>query len=185
MGDPAMVMEFPDQMSALEVCIDLQTARRQTSDGVIFSLTEKGDTLMQRGGDRRSDQAKSMLQRCNNDRGSASSARETASIIGCHYSKVVKIRTIRRDGTPEMQEAVKNNQMTIHKAWKMIRDMELGEDENKHSAAHTSAAKKLLTEENFEKLKGLPGDIHEKMNAAVEFFMRSLHDKESATDPDE
>jgi hypothetical protein len=60
----------------------------------------------------------------------------------------------------------------------MIRDMELGEDENKHNAAHTRAAKKLFTEENFERLNELPGDMHEKMNAAVEYYMRSLDDKE-------
>jgi hypothetical protein len=84
-----------------------------------------------------------------------------------------------------MQEAVKNNQMTIHKAWKMIRDMELGEDENKRNAAHTRLAKKVLTEENFERLKELPGDMFENINAAVELYLRSLHDRERPPDPEE
>jgi hypothetical protein len=98
---------------------------------------------------------------------------------------VVKIRVIRRDGTPEIQEAVKNNQMTIHKAWKMIRDMELGEDENKQNAAHTRLAKKLFTEENFERLEALPGELHEHANAAIELYLRALDDDERGPDPEE
>ncbi len=115
---PCVIIEFPDQMSALELCIDFQTARRSTSDGVIFSLTEKFDTLMQRGGDRRSGVAKSKIANAIVEKEPTSSAKDTATLIGCHYTKVDRTRTIRKYGSLEIQEAVRKDQMTIHKAWK-------------------------------------------------------------------
>jgi ParB family chromosome partitioning protein len=182
---PCIIIEFPDQMSALELCIDLQTARRQTSDGVIFSITEKFDTLKRRGGDRKSQTSESKIANAIFEKERTSSAKETATLIGCHYTKVDRTRTIRRYGSPEIQEAVRKDEMTIHKAWKMIRDVQVGKDDNKRNAAHTSAAKKLLTEENFEVLKALGGDIYEKINAAIEYYRSSLNGTERVPDPEE
>jgi hypothetical protein len=68
----------------------------------------------------------------------------------------------------------------------MIRDMQLGKDKNiRNRAADTKAAKILFTEENFERLKELPGDMFENINTAVELYLRSLHDTERGPDPDE
>jgi len=75
--------------------------------------------------------------------------------------------------------------MGINSAYSMIREMLLGKDENKRNAAHTRAAKKLFTEENFERLNELPGDLHEHANAALELYLRSLNEKERAPDPEE
>ncbi len=113
-------------------------------------------------------------------RGRSASARKTASLIGCNYKKVDKIRKIRRDGTPQIQEAVRNDEMTINKAYKLIRDMELGEDdsEKKWSAAHIKAAKTLLSEENFAILQELGGDVGDHVNKALEVYMRWLEEKE-------
>jgi hypothetical protein len=182
---PCSVEKFTDLLAALRRAIGVQVERRQNSDSAFYSMAEHFDELMERGRRKKNDETEELLKPFSNFSGRSASARRTAKLIGCHYSKVVKIRVIRRDGTPEMQEAVKNNQMTIHKAWKMIRDMELGEDENKRNAAHTRAVKKVLTEENFERLKELPGDMFENINAAVDLYLRSLHDTERGTGPEE
>jgi ParB family chromosome partitioning protein len=176
---PCIIIEFPDEMSALELCIDLQTARRQTSGGSIYRFCERFDSLWKRGGDRRSGRANSRSQCCDNDREPNSSARATARIIGCNYRIIHKVRRIRRDGTPEIRDAVRDDVIGIEKAYRMVREMELGKEENtRNRAADTRAAKRLLAEEIFERLQELPGDMHEKINAAVELYLRSPNDKE-------
>ncbi len=65
----------------------------------------------------------------------------------------------------------------------MIRDMQLGKDENTHNAAaYTKAAKRLLSEKNFEKLNERPGGMYEKMNAAVDYYIRSFGDTDREAD---
>ena len=103
----------------------LQTGRRATTDAAHYRLCEQFDRLMERGGDRRSEEARSKMQRCKLDRGASLSARRTAQIIRCSHTKVDKIRKIRRDGWPELQEDVRNDVVTISMAYKLIRDMEI------------------------------------------------------------
>ncbi|MBM3301102.1 MAG: hypothetical protein FJY85_14245 [Deltaproteobacteria bacterium] len=55
--------------------------------------------------------------------GRSASARRTAQLLLCKYKKVEKIRKIRKDGTPEIQEAVKNDRMKINRAYNLIREM--------------------------------------------------------------
>lgn len=64
--------------------------------------------------------------------------------------------------------------MIIRKACKLIRDMELGHDENGNgqAAAHIKAAKTLSSEENFALLDQLGGDVRDLMNMAWDVFMR-------------
>jgi len=115
------------------------------------------------------------------DRGGSTSARKTAAIIRCLYRKVDKIRKIRRDGTPEIQEDVRNDKMKISKPYKLIRDMELGVDEEKSrrkfSAAQIKAVKMVLSEDNLIGLEALGGDLGSLLNQAVEQFISSLQDK--------
>ncbi len=102
-----------------------------------------------------------------------------ARLIGCNYKKVDKIRKIRRDGTPEIQEAVRNDKLTINRAYKMIRDMELGTDtRDKVSIAQVKAAKVLFSEENFATLKELGGDLSSHANRAAEMYILWLQDTE-------
>jgi hypothetical protein len=76
--------------------------------------------------------------------------------------------------------------MTIHAAYKLIRDMELGNDNNgkRSAAAHIKAAKTLLSEENFTLLDQLGGDVGDHVNKALEMYMRWLHGQEGASQPD-
>lgn len=174
-----VILVFEDVMAALERAVSLQAQRRFSTDGAYYRMCETYDTLMEPG--RKNKEANELLTRVSNFRGRSASARMTAKLIGCHYRKVDKIRKIRRDGWPEIQEAVRNDEMGINKAYKQIRDMELGNDDNgKRSAAtHIKAAKTLLTKENFAVLDQLDGDIGDHMNKALEMYMRWLQGQES------
>ncbi len=177
---PFVIARFDSEMDALQHVISLQTERRTTTDGALYRLCDQFDRLIGRGGDRRSKEAISKMPRGIFDRGVPSLAKRTAQLIGCNYRKVDRIRKIRRDGWPEIQEAVRNDEMTINKAYKLIRDMELGEDdtEKKMSAAHIKAAKTLLSEENFAILQELGGDVGVHVNKALEVYMRWLREQD-------
>ena len=102
-----------------------------------------------------------------------------AELIGCNYKKVDKIRKIRRDGTPEIQDAVRNDKMSINKAFGMIRKVELGTDETKtNSRAFMKGAKVVFSEENLGRLTELGGDLQAHANAAVEEYISRLHEQE-------
>jgi len=177
---PFVIEEFPDEMSALRHAINLQTRRRITTDGALYRLCDQFDRLMDRGRPRKGEETGELTSRVVNFVGPSASARRTASLIGCHYRKVDKIRKIRRDGTLQIQEAVRNDKLTINKAYKLIRDMELGKDEgtDKVSVALVKAAKVLFNEENFAILKELGGDLSSHANRAAELYIRWLQDKE-------
>ena len=180
---PCVIIEFPDMMAALQRAISLQMERRPSKDGTLYRLCERFDTLQKRGGDRRSEKAKSNLTGVRIEKTRSVSARKTAALIGCNYGKVDKIRKIRRDGTPEIQDAVRNDKISINKAFGMIRKVELGTDEPKrNSAAATKAAKTLFTEENLGRLKELGGDLQAHANAAIEQYISRLHDQETDND---
>jgi hypothetical protein len=95
-------------------------------------------------------------------------------LIGCNFRKVERIRKIRRDGWPEIQEDVRNDRLTINKAYDTIRKGELGEEENnsrKLSAGQIKVLKSVLTEETFVALEDLDGDIATSVKKAVEEFL--------------
>jgi hypothetical protein len=181
---PCVTVEFSNEMEALQHAVNLQAVRRRTTDGAFYRLCCQYDALMDCGGDRRSEGAKSKMQRCKLDRGFSASARRTAQLIGCHYRKVDKIRKIRRDGWPEIQDAVRNDQCSINRAYRLIRDMEIGEDDAKGKPKLTNgpikAVKSVLSEDNFVGLEGMGDDLGSLLNLAVEQFIGGLRDKERA-----
>ena len=174
---PCVIVEFPDMMATLKRAISLQMERRPSKDGTLYRLCERFDTLRERGGDRRSKEAKSKMPDGIFDRGAPPSARQTAALIGCNYRKVDKIRKIRRDATPEIQDALRNDKMSINKAFGMIREVELGTEEKRgSSAAFMKGAKVVFTEENLGRLKELSGDLQAHANAAIERYIEWLYE---------
>ncbi|MFC1834441.1 hypothetical protein ACFL2Q_06870 [Thermodesulfobacteriota bacterium] len=184
---PFVTVEFPDEVSALQHAMSLQTKRRTTTDGALYRLCAQFDRLNERGGDRRSKKTKSMPTRDGIDPGRSASARKTASLIGSNFRKVEKIRKILKDGTPEIQEALKNDKLTINAAYMRIRKMKTGavkkNSKEESSAKQVKAAKLVLNRENFEGLNALGGDLSSQLNLAVEQFISGLRDKERAEEP--
>jgi len=106
---PVVIRFFPSELAAIQCAICLQAKRRTTTDGALYRLCEPYDRLMDRGGDRRSEEAKSKITHTILDSAYSTSSRGTAQLLGCNYSKVDKIRKIRKDGTPEIKEAAKQS----------------------------------------------------------------------------
>ncbi len=82
-------------------------------------------------------------------------------------------------GVPGIEDAVRNDKISINKAHLLIRDMELGTERSKEemSAARVKAAKSVLSEENLAALKKLDGSLCSLVNLAVEQFVNGLREK--------
>jgi hypothetical protein len=167
---PCVAVKFANEIEALQHAVNLQTVRRRTTDGAFYRLCCQYDALMEPGRKGKGDNE--LLTRVSNFAGRSASARRTAALIGCHYRKVDKIR---RDGWPEIQEAVRNDQCSINKAYDLIRDMELGEDGEKKgrklSKAQIKVVKSVLSEENFIALEAMGDDLGRLINLAVQQYV--------------
>lgn len=123
-----------------------------------------------------------MLTGVSKDGGRSAAAKRTAELIGCNYKIVEEIRKIRRDGTPEIQDDVRNGKIGINRAYNLVRVMEQGQDEEKrrkkHSAAQVKAVKSVQSEDNFAIVKEWGGDVGTHVNKAMEMYIRWLQDRE-------
>ena len=161
---PYVVVAFPDEISALRYAMTGQSKRRPRKDDVIFRLIERHDAVMQRGGDRRSQDAKSMPTSVGNS-GRSASAQRMAMILGSNRGKVEKARKILKDGTREIQDAVKNGKMTINKAYNLVI--------NKPVVRRRSGDIKLKPG-TLAALRELGGSIEDHLEAAVKRYVEWL-----------
>ena len=180
---PVVIVRFDSELEVLQRVIQPQADRRAITHGALYRLCAQFDRLMEAGRPRKNGETGKLPPRGGNFLGRSASARKTAQLVGCNFRKVERIRKIRRDGWPEIQEAVRNDEMTINKAYKLIRDMELGNEDNgkKVAAARIRAAKTLLSEENFAFLDQLGGNVGDHVNKALEVYMQWLKGQESAS----
>ncbi len=114
---PVFTHEFDDEHDALEKAICLQRNRRNMSDAEIVTCVEALDKRRQRGGDRRSAEAKSIPQSCGIADSRSASAKETAELLGISPRKVEQVRTVIDHSDPETLKAVKNNEFSVNKAY--------------------------------------------------------------------
>ena len=135
----------------------------------LYRLCERYDRLKERGGDRRSDEAKSMPQLSGIYQGRSASARLTASLLGCGTRKVEKIRKIRKDGTPEIQRAVRGDKIRINTAYNLIREMQKSKNsgDGDSPASSVKASKIVISENIIASLKELGGDLGAHVNKAL------------------
>jgi len=114
--------------------------------------------------------------------GRSASARRTASYIGCSYKTVERIRTIRKLGTPEIQEAVKNDKLSINGAYSKMCKTKHGKDSSGEnpSTQQLRTARITFSEENYAVLKDLGGDVGTHVNVAVEMYVRWMQETKSA-----
>ncbi len=173
---PYVVEKFRDIDGALEYVAKVQTQRRPTDDWVRYQLICEIDSLMDRGGDRRSEQAKSKSSQEPIETKYANSAERTAALTGTSPATVKRARRINRDGWPSLLEAMQNREMTITQAEKAIAEKaktgpiteeELQVEENKKPMVQ-------LTDANFEVLEQLDETVHYHVNKAVRMYIRGL-----------
>ena len=110
--------------------------------------------------------------------GRSQSAQRTANLVGCNHRKVERIRKILKDGTPEIQDAVRNGKMTINKAYNVVIKKppvkRAQRDRNK-------PLKELLGQEDIAALEDLGGGLKQHLNAAVRLYRAWLRGEDRLT----
>lgn len=109
--------DFDTEGDALKYAMKLQANRRNMTDAELMSCIEALDEVRPRGGDRRSEQGSAMPQCCGKESGRSASAKDTAQIVGCSPRKVEQVRTVMKHADHDTQEAVKNGEMSVNRAY--------------------------------------------------------------------
>jgi len=119
-------VSFPDEQEALQYAIHNQRDRRNMTDADILSCIEAVDHRRQRGGDHTTEEgkAKSASQPI------ASSAQETAKIVGTSEDKVKKARTVLDHADEKTKEEVFEGKKSIHKAAKETQEKQKKQSES-------------------------------------------------------
>ena len=175
---PYVVETFHDIDGARKYIAKVQTHRRPTDDWVRYQLILELDSPMERGGDRRSEQAKSKGSQDPIEIKYANSAERTAALTGTSPATVKRARRIKKAATREILEAMKKGTMSITQAANAIAD----EVKAKQTALEAPAAERP---EGMVQIDGkyrailtqVEGTLHEHVNKAVRMYIRWLRDK--------
>ncbi len=177
---PVSIEKFADEMAALEDFVKRQLKRRKNDAWVRYQMIIAVDSLMDRGGDRRSEDAKSKTPGGVIETKGMTSSERTARMVGCGPRTVDRVRKIRKAGKPEILAALKNRKMTITEAEEAI-----GRKTKDKKAAQKAelkrirkAAEKLLNEDNLAGIDSLGGYLVYHANKAVaEYIAKKLEEK--------
>lgn len=112
------------------------------TDGEIFACIEALDKRKPRGGDRRSEKAKSKASDDAIEKPGKSAA-ETANLLGISTTKVERNRSVLKNGDPETIEAVKNGEISANEAYQKTRK---NRKKTRTESEPTNAAKKAIDE---------------------------------------
>lgn len=170
-----VVEEFEDEGAALLHAMNLQAKRRTTSDWVLFQLIGRFDKLMAQGGDRRSEQAKSNPPRGGLENKKQTSAERTAATVGCSPRTVERARRIRKKGTTDLIEALKNGK-TMSQVENIIAQREKAEKETEEESQVEKKESLLdrLTDANRSDLMEVGGDLYVHVNRALKGYFNYL-----------
>ncbi len=119
---PVWTHEFDSEQEAIEKAIKLQQNRRNLTDADITVCVAALDSRRIRGGDRRSDEAKSKASSDAIENSPSKSATETAELLGISTTKVERTRSLLNHGDPETIDEVKKGKKSINRATKEIRE---------------------------------------------------------------
>ncbi len=109
--------DFDTEEEALKHAMKLQANRRNMTDAELMSCIEALDEIRPRGGERRGEPESGMPQSCGKESGRSASAKDTAQIVGCSPRKVEQVRTVMKHADHDTQEAVKNGEMSVNRAY--------------------------------------------------------------------
>jgi ParB family chromosome partitioning protein len=116
---PVHEIPFPSEDEALRYAIHNQRDRRNLTDADIVRLVEVMDKKRQRGGDRRSEEARS---KTSDEVIDSPSSKKTADRIGTSRQKVEKVRTILTQAPEDVKREVREGKTSINRAYKEIRE---------------------------------------------------------------
>ncbi len=195
---------FETEEDAFEYAVRLQSNRRNLTDGDLIHCIERLHERRPRGGDRRSEEAKSMPKRCGNDDGRSAGAKRTADLLNISPRKVEQALTVINHGSPGVKEAVLKNEMSINRAYQKTQierkraeddssveisekqaieegqEIEQGNDDNKSSRV----APVHLSLDLFGALHELGGLVEDHVAIAIDLYLKSLKEQHEE-DPSE
>ena len=186
--------EFETEEDAFEYAIRLQSNRRNFTDGDLLHCIERLHQQMPRGGDRKSEAAKSTPKSCGKQNGRSAGAKRTGDLLNISSRKVEQALTVINKGLPEVKEAVLKNKMSINRAYKKTQDerkraeeqsptVNSGEqsddesheteemDESQTSKFHATV---FISMEHFGALHELDGSVEDHVTRAIEMYLESL-----------
>jgi ParB family chromosome partitioning protein len=143
-------VKFKNENEALQYAIHNQRDRRNMTDGDLLKCIQLVDNRKPRGGDRKSEGAKSKAQHCANDSGK--SAKETAKIVGVKQRQVEKVRTILDHADNKTKKDIEAGKKSVNKAYNEIQQKR----SHQKKGGGKKKSKKSAELEQFEKV---PVDI--------------------------
>ncbi|MGO9572161.1 MAG: ParB N-terminal domain-containing protein [Desulfomonilaceae bacterium] len=166
---PIWTHEFDLEQEAMEHAIKLQQNRRNMTDAELMVCVALLDSKRHRGGDRRSEQAKSKPSSDGNENSRSVSAKKTADKLGVSSRKVEKARTVLGKGDPDTVKAVQSGKMSINKAYQ-----EVQEKAGKKSAEKIKVIQEqhyVIPEDLLAELEELGGLIDEHIDVAITAYL--------------
>ena len=166
---PIWIHEFDLEQEAIDHAIKLQQNRRNMADADILVCVALLDSKRPRGGDRRSEQAKSKPSSDGNGNSRSASANETADKIGTSSRKVEKARTVLGKGDPDTVVAVKTGKMSINKAYQEVQKKAGKKSDEKIKDIHEQHY--VIPEDLLAELEELGGLIDEHIDVAITAYL--------------
>jgi ParB-like chromosome segregation protein Spo0J len=114
---PVIKKYFGSEDAALKYAIHSQRDRRNMTDTDILQCVAALDEKRKRGGDRKSEDAKSKTPTGAIDSKPARSSKETAQLLGTSARKVERARTVLNHADEKTKKAVQSGEKSINKAY--------------------------------------------------------------------
>ncbi len=200
---PFFKHEFDTEQEAIEKAVKLQRNRRNMTDAEIIAVIEAIDRKKPRGGDRRSEEAKSKKSSDTIEKSGSKSAAGTAEKLGVSTTKVDRTRCVLNHGDPETIEAVKNGEMLINQACQETREKKSKRNKTNKTKPNSSTknskreatdecqeprqgdtgtevketAPVVISMEQYRALFELGGSIEDHLASAIDLYLESLKEK--------
>ncbi len=166
---PVYEYEFDSEQEAIDHAINLQQNRRNMTDAELMVCVALLDSKRPRGGDRRSEQAKSKPSGDGNENSRSASAKETAEKVGIGTRKVEKARTVLGKGDLDTVEAVKTGKMSINKAYQEVQKKAGKKSDEKIKDIQEQHY--VIPEDLLAELEELGGLIDEHIDVAITAYL--------------
>jgi len=166
---PIWIHEFDSEQEAIGHAIKLQQNLRNMTDADILVCVALLDSKRPRGGDRRSEQAKSKPSIDGNENSRSASAKKTAEKVGTGTRKVEKARTVLGKGDPETVAAVKSGKMSINKACQEVQKKAGKKSDEKINEIQVQHY--VIPEDLLAQLEELGGLIDEHVYVAITAYL--------------
>jgi ParB family chromosome partitioning protein len=176
--------EFSTEDEAIDYAIHLQRDRRNMTDAELMACISALDQRRERGGNRRTEEARSNTQDCVIEK-PKSSSKETAEKLGISARKVEQARTIEDHADPDVKEAVQSGEMSINKAYNETQKRrkeskgepvqaqpQNSETEDEVDESQQDTTVKLL-ERHYTSLLELGGSVDDHVAWAIDMYLSS------------